>query len=724
MKYYWVILVWILTSLNMSTLAQKNETIRVSTSATDLILKTASNGRLYQAYLGTKLKHENDLSALAWNQNRAAWEVYPVSGTEDYFEPALAVEHNDHNMTSFLYYQSHSQTPVDDNVLHTAIILKDEAYPLTVTIHYLSYNDENVIKTWSEIEHQEKKAIDMTRYASGILYFDNYHYFLDQYSGDWAKEGRKSTTELTFGKKVIDTKLGARAAMFASPFFRVGMGEPVSENSGHVLVGTLGWTGNFQFTFEVDNLHNLRVIAGINPYASAYMLKPKEKFKTPEFIFTFSTDGAGRASRSLHDWARKYQLKNGMGDRHTLLNNWESTYFNFDEPKLAGLMQEAKKLGVDLFLLDDGWFGNKYPRVSDNAGLGDWDAMKSKLPGGVPSLVKAAEKAGVDFGIWIEPEMVNPKSELFEKHPDWVIHQPNRTPYYFRNQLVLDLSNPKVQDYIYGVVDGILTENPSINYFKWDCNSPITNIYSPYLKDKQSHLYIEYVRGLYKVLEKIEAKYPKVMMMMCSGGGARCDYEGLKYFTEFWCSDNTDPIDRIYIQWSFSQIFPAKAMAAHVTSWNGNASIKFRTDVAMMSKLGFDINVGDLNPREQEFCAHAVSLFNEEKKTILDGDQYRLVSPNKTEHAALMYVAKDKKAALLFAYDLYPLLGDKTPAVKLEGLNEDTLYKVTEVNLMPGQSSRLRNNNSVVSGDYLMKVGIDCLSSSRMSSKVIRIVAQ
>ena len=197
-------------------------------------------------------------------------------------------------------------------------------------------------------------------------------------------------------------------------------------------------------------------------------------------------------------------------------------------------MHEAKELGVDLFLLDDGWFANKYPRENDKAGLGDWEVMKSKLPHGLPGLVEEAKKAGVKFGIWVEPEMVNPKSELFEKNPDWAIKLPNRETYYYRNQLVLDLSNPKVQDYVFSVVDNILTENPDIAYFKWDCNSPITNIYSPYLKEKQSHLYINHVRGVYNVLDRLNEKYPHLPMMMCSGGGARCDYKGLEYFTEFW----------------------------------------------------------------------------------------------------------------------------------------------------------------------------------------------
>lgn len=316
--------------------------------------------------------------------------------------------------------------------------------------------------------------------------------------------------------------------------------------------------GQLPFAFEVDNVGNLRVLPGINNAASNYELKAGETFTTPEFIFTLSDKGASQGSRNLQEWARNYSLKDGRGSRLTLLNNWENTGFNFNEKSLAGLMKEAKDLGVDMFLLDDGWFGNKYPRKNDHAGLGDWEPTHDKLPGGVKALVESAKEAGVKFGIWIEPEMVNPKSELYEQHPDWAIEQPNRETYYYRNQLVLDMSNPKVQDHVYNVVDKILTDNPEVAYFKWDCNSPITNIYSPYCKGRQGRLYIDHVRGIYNVLERIKAKYPDVPMMLCSGGGARCDYEALKYFTEFWCSDNTDPVERVYIQWGFSQFFPAK----------------------------------------------------------------------------------------------------------------------------------------------------------------------
>lgn len=711
--------------------AAEHKVFRIATDQTDLILQVGDNGRLYQTYLGEKLLNDEDVNRFTWYQHSGSdgsisqrgWEVYSGSGNEEFFEPAIAITHNNGKTSSYLYYVSSSTQAVEGG-METTINLRDDKYPIDVTLHYVAYPKENVIKTWSEIKHQEKKPITLNRYASTMLYFCNSAYYLTEFSSDWAKEAQMTSQQLQFGKKIVDTKLGSRAAMIAHPFFEVGLDQPVAENQGKVLMGTLGWTGNFRFTFEVDNAGNLRVIPSINPYASNYQLPANEVFTTPEFIFTLSYNGSSEGSRNLHEWARNYSLKDGKDSRLTLLNNWENTGFDFNQEILADLMKEAKHLGVDMFLLDDGWFANKYPRNNDKAGLGDWEVNHSKLPGGIPALVDAAKETGVKFGIWIEPEMANPKSELFEKHPDWVIHDDNRTMYFYRNQLVLDLSNPAVQDYVYSIVENILKENPDISYFKWDCNSPITNIYSPYLKDKQGNLYIDHVRGVYNVFKRVREKYPNVSMMLCSGGGARCDYEALKYFTEFWCSDNTDPIERLYIQWGFSQFFPAKSMCAHVTSWNRNTSIKFRTDVASMCKLGFDLGLKELSSDELAYCQIAVNNWKRLSSAIMDGDQYRLVSPYQSNHMAVNYVSKDRQKAVLFAYDIHPRFQEKLLNVKLQGLDPFKRYKVTEINLMPGQTSTLETDGKTFSGDYLMKVGLKTFSANYAQSHVIELIAE
>ena len=692
--------------------------IRIETGNTSLIYRVGDNGRLYQSYLGKRLNYEADIDHLPLGT-----EAYLTHGMEDYFEPALHMVHNDGNPSTLLKYDTHTSQKLSDGSNETVITLSDAQYPVTVKLHYIAFPEENIIKTFTEISHREKKPVTLQKYASSLLHLNRGKYFLTEFAGDWAHEANITERELAFGKKVIDTKLGARANMFVSPFFQLSVDNPSEENTGEVIVGTLGWTGNFRFTFEVDNLNHLRILSGINPYASEYNLPAGEVLRTPDFYFTYSLNGKGQASRNFHDWARRYQVKDGNETRMTLLNNWEATYFDFNEDKLIGLIGEAKHLGVDMFLLDDGWFANKYPRSSDHQGLGDWTETADKLPNGIGRLTAEAQKQGVKFGIWIEPEMVNPKSELYEKHKDWVIHLPNRDEYYFRNQMVLDLSNPAVQDHVFGVVDQLMTKYPDIAFFKWDCNSPITNIYSSYLKGKQTHLYIDYVKGLYKVLDRVKAKYPNLPMMLCAGGSGRSDYEALKYFTEFWPSDNTDPIERLFIQWGFSQVFPSKTLCAHVTTWNKKANVKFRTEVAMMGKLGFDIKLDDLTDDEQAYCRQAIQEYNRLKPVVLEGDLFRLVSPYEGNHTSSMYVDKAKNKAVVFAFDIHPRYGEHILPVRLQGLDANKMYHVKEINLMPGAGASMGGNDQNYSGEYLMTVGLGLFTGQDLSSRVIEVTA-
>lgn len=708
-----IILTGCVCMVSFITLSAKGQIV-IETSNTGLVFNVAHNGRVYQSYLGKRLMNPKDYANL-----KGGVEAYITHGMEDYFEPALHINHADGNSSTLLTYVDHSVTPTDWGS-HTVISLADTIYGDKVDMHFDAYDKQNVVKAWTEITNGGKAPVEIEKFASSLLYFDAPSYYLTEYSGDWAREVNPGVQELKFGKKIVDTKLGTRASLFVSPFFQLGLGAPAAENGGDVLVGTLAWTGNFRFCFEVDQNGGLRVISGINPYFSRRTLKKGETFKTPEFIFTLSGDGAGEASRNLHEWARHYQIKDGAGNRMTLLNNWEATYFDFNQDKLLSLIGEAKELGVDMFLLDDGWFGTKYPRESDRQGLGDWVEISDKLPDGIGRLTAEAAKQGVKFGLWIEPEMVNPKSELYEQHKDWVITLPNRKEYYFRNQLVLDLSNPKVQDYVWGIVDGLMTKYPDIAFFKWDCNSPITNIYSDYEKGHQQQLYVDYVRGLYNVLDKVKAKYPDLPMMLCSGGGGRTDYEALKYFTEFWPSDNTDPIERLYIQWGYSQVFPSKVQCAHVTTWNRTSPIKFRVNVAMMGKMGFDINLHDLSAQELDYCKRSVVDYNELKPVILDGDQYRLVSPYDGNHTATSYVSHDKRNAVLFAFDIYPRYSEKLYKVKLKGLDPSLVYEIEEINRMDGGSVEAQR----YSGDYLMTVGIPAFTGNKLSSRVYKLKAQ
>lgn len=648
--------------------------------------------------------------------------AYPTFGTNNLFEPAIRMTHNDGNPSLELEYQNHTTDKIDSNTAETIIKLKDPEYPVYVSLHYKTFIKENVIETWTEIQHQETKAVTLYNYASSALHLDADKYWLTQFYSDVVEEMRMEESQLTRGSKVIDSKLGVRTNMFAVPSFFLSLNSKSTEKTGEVIAGSIAWSGNFKYTFEIDNNNELRIISGINEFASEYNLKPQEVFKTPVFIYTFSNNGKGQASRNLHAWARKYGLKDGEKPRLTLLNNWETTFFDFDQAKLANMFVDAKTLGVDMFLLDDGWFGNKYPRSGSVSGLGDWEATKSKLPDGIGFLMEKAKETNVKFGIWIEPEMINEKSELYEKHSDWVLSLPNRDKSIYRTQLVLDLCNPKVQDFVFKVVDDIMQTKSGVAFFKWDCNRMMTSAYSNYLKNQQSHLFIDYTKGLYKVLDRIKNKYPNLPMMLCAGGGGRVDYGLLNYFTEFWASDNTDPFDRVFIQWGYSNFYPALAICNHVTSM-GAQSVKFKTDVAMMGKLGFDINVGDLKENELKFCQEAVANYKRLSPVIWEGDAYRLISPYEDSRAVIMYVNEDKTQSVLFSYTLHPLADPNYSLVRLEGLDPSKKYIVKEINIMPQSKNTFEESGNVFSGDFLMKIGLKVSSSRQESSVVLEISA-
>ena len=704
--------------------------IPIETKDNVLLFQTDKDNRLWTIYFGNKLNNKTEYSTVSHqiyfsDGNTGLFNnAYTTAGTWNLSEPALQVSHADGNPSTELKYISHQTKNVTENITETIIHLTDPIYKTQVDLYYKTWKTENVIEQWTEITNHEKGNITMQKYASANLFFSNKDFYLTSFQGEYLKEMQPLEEKLLQGTKTVETKLGTRAMLLGTPNFILSIGDKAKENSGQVVLGQLAWSGNYKLDFEIDAHKNLRFIAGINPYASAYTLTPNSTFKTPSLIYTISNNGTGQASRQLQSWARKYRIINGESNRLTLLNNWEATYFDFDENKLTGLFKDAKKLGVDLFLLDDGWFGNKYPRNNDDAGLGDWQENVKKLPHGIGYLVKEAKNAGVKFGIWIEPEMVNPKSELYEKHLDWVIRQPDRPEKYYRNQLVLDLSNPQVQDFVFGIVDTLFTKNPELAFIKWDCNAVIYNAYSAYLnknKISQTHLYVDYIKGLYQVLQRIRIKYPTVSMMLCSGGGGRADYEFLKYFTEFWPSDDTEPIERIFLQWNYSYFFPSITTDCHVTDW-GKQPIKFRIDVASMGKLGFDIVADHLNKNELRFCQDAIKNYDSFKEIVWHGTQYRLASPYENPFASIMYVNDNKSKAIMFTYlhDNRFMESATERPILLNGLDPAKKYMLREINLFP-QTISIINSTITYSGDFLMKVGVNPEVNTRRTSVVLEI---
>ncbi|WP_343556361.1 alpha-galactosidase [Sphingobacterium sp.] len=705
-------------------------TIQIETNHSTLCLSTNQTGQLVSTYFGKKLRDPKEYPIIQtldkfkpgnddlYNQRLA----YATSGTTNLLEPALAVTHQDGNNSVELHYKRHEVKQLDNNQTLTTIWLNDPRYALSVKLYYKAFKNEDVIEQWAEILNNEAGSVTLQKFASACMTFNGNKFFLKSHHGGWGQEMQSNEQQLGPGIYTIDSKLGTRNNLLHSSSFMLSLDQEATETSGEVIAASLAWSGNFKIDFETFDEYYLRITAGINPFASAYNLAPGKSFITPPFVFSYSDQGKGQVSRNLHNWARRYQIRNGLGKRLTLLNNWETTYFDFDEPKLKSLLSDTKKLGVDLFLLDDGWFGNKYPRNGANTALGDWQANRQKLPHDIAGLVREAAGQQIKFGIWLEPEMVSPKSALYENHPDWVVRQPNLPEYYMRNQLVLDLSNPEVQDFIVRTVDSLFEQAPNLAFIKWDCNSLIYNAHSATLAN-QNHFYIDYTKGLYAILERIRSKYPDVPMMLCAGGGSRVDYGALKYFTEFWPSDNTNPYDRIFMQWEYSNYFPAIAVDNHVTDM-GKQSIKFKTDVAFMGKLGFDIKVEELNSNELSFVQHAVKRYDSLKELIWKGDLYRLQDPYQHKVASLSYLSAQKDIALVLNYYI-PNTYTTTIAkpIKMQGLDPKKKYKIEEINLATGEQSPI-DSSTLYSGDFLLTVGFNPLVSAKRSSVLLLLRAE
>lgn len=647
-------------------------------------------------------------------------ELYPQSGNGFISEPALQVTHPDGDTSTDLIYLKHSTTEVDSNVLLTHIELKDPAYPLFVTLHFKCYRQEDVIEQWAEIRNEDNGPVTLYRFASAAPIIDAKEYWLTQFHGDYKREATLSEEKLSPGIKILDSKIGVRATRFCMPSFILALGGAAQEESGETIGGSLEWSGSFQLAFEVDWRNRLRALGGINPFGEQYHLKPQQTFTTPAMLWTWSAHGKGQVSRNFHRWALHYGIRDGDKPRPVLLNNWEATDMNFNENLIVSLFDGAKEIGADTFLLDDGWFGNAHPRNKDNAGLGDWQVNTNKLPHGLGYLADEARKRGINFGIWIEPEMVNPSSDLFEQHPNWAIQQAHREPILSRNQLDLDLSNPAVHDFVWGVVDHTLS-TPGVTYTKWDANRFVSQPGSTYLPpEAQSEVLVDYGFALYDIMNCMAAKFPNIVAMVCSGGGGRVDYGSLKYFHSFWPSDNTDPVSRIKIQWGFSHFFPATTIAAHVTQM-GKRPQKFAVDVAMSGALGVDMDIRKLSAADRNALAASIALYKSSIRDIVEqGDLYRLESPYENPRAALDYVSPDRTHAVLFVYQL-----EKSPAkiIKPLGLDPQRAYRVKEVNLPTGAKSQLAKDGSVIDGATLMRDGITPPSTKQFDSSVIEFTA-
>ena len=698
----------ILMTVALPAMAEK---VSVNTKGMSLILDVENGKPAQYLYFGTKL-NSNDLQNLKVATD-GRMDAYPAYGLNTPAEAALAMRHSDGNLSTALVATG-CDVKNEGNASVTTVHLKDPVYNIKVDLKYRAYNDVDMIEAWTEILNGEKGTVTLTTFASAMLPIRRGDVWMSHLSGTWAAEGQLSHEKLQPGEFVIRNNDGTRNSHTDHAEVMFSLDGKGQENAGNVIGAALVYSGNYKLKTVADDTEYHYFFAGINEQNSEYHLKKGETFKTPALALTYSTQGLSGASRNFHKWGRKYILAHGDKERDILLNSWEGVYFDINQKGMDQMMADIQSMGGELFVMDDGWFGTKYPRVTDNCALGDWVVDTKKLPNGIEGLLSDARKNQVKFGIWIEPEMTNTTSMLYEKHPDWVIKAPKRDAVLGRGgtQLVLDLSNPKVQDFVFGVVDNLLTKYPDIAYIKWDANMAIMNHGSQYLSAAdQSHLYIAYHQGFAKVIDRIRAKYKDVVIQCCASGGGRANWGMLRGFDEFWVSDNTDAMQRIYMQYGTSYFFPAIAMASHISAVPNHTvfrttSLKYRIDVAMSGRLGMEIQPKNMTDEEKALCRKAISEYKEIRPVVQFGDLYRLVSPYDNQGlSSIMYVSEAKDKAVFYWWKLANFYNVHLPRVKMAGLDENKMYKVKELDVIDNKP--LDCEGKSYSGKYLMEHGLE-----------------
>ena len=702
----------ILSAILLAIMAQAKD-YSLSTPNTTLILSAEEGEPLMFRYYGSKAEVEE----IGATGRMLKYEAYPAFGTHCERPFASLVKQADGDNATKLVVAKVTES--NDNGLNKLTFhLRDVAHPtLLVKVNYSAYSDCDIIKMNTEYTNESKKPIVLQKYMSAVLPIQSDNCVLLHLDGNNKNECNEHIEPLTNGVRTISTQNGSQIAANSNASFMLGLDGRLDEQNCPVVAGTLIWVGNFHFEFH--NTITAKVptlfMGGINPTASDYTLLGKKSLTTPEMAFTYSNEGKGGATRNFHRWARKHQLLDGTKEREILLNSWEGVHLDTTKESMESMTKDFAALGGEMFVVDDGWFGVKYPRTNVSSALGDWEVDKNKLPEGIQPLIDLAHSNGMKFGIWIEPEMVNTKSELYEKHPDWVLAHPDFEPSYGRGktQLLLDMTNPKVQDFVFGVVDNLLTKYPEIYYIKWDNNMRMHNAQSQYLpKALQSNLTVDFAIGIENTLKRIREKYPHVVIQLCASGGTRLNYGFMPYFQEMWTSDQTDAYHRILIQWGSLNFYPSNMLAAHVGSAYSKYTqryipIKFRFDVASMCRLGMEMVPAKLNDSEREYAKRAISEYKKIRPVVQQGELYRLISPyeNNRNYSSLMYVSEAKERAVVFVYRHLCKNDSSDPIIRMQGLKVDAKYSIREVAPeVVGKEVAL--NGKVVSGRTLMQEGI------------------
>ncbi len=704
---------------------KENRLFHIKSKKTSYVMRVLETGHLINLYWGRKInsnkidyvvKKRQCGSFLADLDNVDALHLeiipqeYPSYGNPDLRSPAVQIKlANGTTVTDFRYYsheiyngkkalQGLPATYVEneDEAETLEITLKDELAGLRVILSYTVFKNYDVITRSCKVVNDSKEEVDVLRALSANVDFRHSDFDLIQLSGSWARERHIIRTPLRNGGQCVESRRGA-SSHAQNPFIAL-VSKDTTEDKGEVYGFNLVYSGNFLANVEVDMHSNARAQIGINPFDFAWNLEAGDEFQTPEAVMVYSPNGLTGMSHIYHDLYRERLCRGTHRDkeRPILINNWEATYFDFNNEKIKDIAKESSNLGIELFVLDDGWFGE---RNNDDCSLGDWFVNEEKLKGGLSSLVKDINEMGMQFGLWFEPEMISPKSKLYEEHPDWCIHIEGRVRSEARKQLILDLSREEVCDAVIEMLTNVLKSAP-ISYVKWDMNRNMTEIGSPaWPAKKQKEVAHRYMLGLYKILENITTNFPNILFESCSGGGGRFDGGMLYYMPQTWTSDDTDAIERLKIQEGTSLVYPVSTMGSHVSAVPNHqvhriTPLHTRGVVAMAGSFGYELDITKMTDEEKEEVKSQVKFYKNIRKTIQFGDLYRLKSAFDSNEAAWMNISKDGNNLVVSYVKKYAEANVLPKRLKLKALDENSLYEISET-------------GEVFGGDELMYIGLE-----------------
>ncbi len=704
---------------NVITVTERPQGWRIETAASVYQIAVARDGIVIPVYYGPRgqplqvRKANVNVSSKVGSHIR---EV-PFRGGFIAQTPAIEVIFPDGTRECDLVYSS-SEIFETDGFPCLRIDLRDPAYGLVVSSYIRVIPELDILEKWIVLKNMEKEPILIENSQSGSIWLPVEEYDLFHLAGLWGREFMLHRTLLTPGVTTIQTR--DFVAHENPPWFAVTPSRQSSETQGPVWFGSLHYSGNWRLDFEKSPSGNVQIIGGINFWDTTWELKPQEEFATPKMVCGFSPEGMSGASTRMHNYIGQHVLRKKFRDalRPVLYNSWYATKFNVNEQQQLELARIAKEIGVELFVIDDGWFKG---RNDAHAGLGDWTVDKKKFPNGLQPMIKKINDLGLDFGIWVEPEMVNPDSDLYRAHPDWVLHYPKRTRHERRNQLVLNLARKDVCNYLLESLSKLLREN-NISFIKWDRNRPLSDVGWPDApRPMQYEVRIRFINNLYNLIDELQSRFPEVLFESCSGGGGRTDLGILSRMDQVWTSDNTDPADRVMIQYGYSHTFPAKLMVSWVTNadWHKvSPSLKLRFHVCMSGVLGVGTDLTKWSQEERKLATEMIALYKKIRPLVQEGILHRLHSPFESNRAAVEYVSQDGSEAVIFLYNLWETLPGSTPtarasgAVRLRGLDPDANYFLSN------------DRSGRASGETLMNMGLPWFVQGNFNSAIVMLKKQ